>query len=68
MNKSNNFSSEWIDLVDRNRSNENKHIFTIEQWKELYSKHGFKTVKIIPTVKRMFLKVDFAPMDSKSPE
>ena len=37
-------------MVDRNRSKENKHIFTIDQWKQLYEKYDFDTLKTIPTV------------------
>ncbi len=55
--KTNNFPSEWINLVDRNRSKENKHIFSIDQWKELYNKHGFKTLKVIPTVNQTYAHI-----------
>lgn len=55
--KKNNFPSEWIDLVDRNRSKENKHIFSIDQWKKLYNKHGFKTLKVIPTANQKYAHI-----------
>ena len=48
--KENNFSAKWIDLIDRNRSKENKHILSIDQWKQLYEKYDFDTLKTIPTV------------------
>ncbi len=55
--KKNNFSPEWIDLIDRNRSKENKHIFSIDEWKELFKKHGFYTSKVIPTVNQTYAHI-----------
>ena len=48
------FSNNWIKMVDRNRSTENKHIFTKEEWKNLFLKHGFKIEEYIPTHNQLF--------------
>ena len=52
--KNQNFPDNWIKLVDRNRSTENKHIFTKEEWKEIFSKNGFKIVEYTPTQNQLF--------------
>ena len=48
------FSNEWIELVDRNRSKENKHIFSIDNWTKIFEKHNLKLKKVIPTVNQMY--------------
>jgi len=48
------FPNSWIDLVDRNRSVENKHIFTKKEWEQLFAKHGFKIVEYKPTHSQLF--------------
>ena len=52
--KNQKFSDHWIKLVDRNRSIENKHIFTKEEWKNLFLKHGFKIEEYTSTHNQLF--------------
>ena len=35
------FNEKWINLIDRNRSVENKDIFSKDKWVEIFNKHNF---------------------------
>lgn len=50
-------SNEWLKLIDRNRSNENKHIYSKAKWEELYNKAGLKTSQYIPTANGLFAHI-----------
>jgi len=50
-------SSEWIELIDRKRSNENKHIFTKEEWLHLYDIAGLELVEYVPTVNQLYAHI-----------
>ena len=55
--KNNNFSNQWLKLIDRNRSKENKHILTKEDWYLLFSESGFEVKKYIPTINQTYAHI-----------
>ncbi len=55
--KNHGFNQEWIKLIDRNRSIENKHIFTKEKWIEIFKKHNFELETYIPTSNQTFAHI-----------
>jgi SAM-dependent methyltransferase len=50
-------SPEWLSLIDRNRSVENKHIYPKEKWNELFQKAGFNLVDYRPTVNSLYAHI-----------
>ncbi len=42
-------SDEWLKLIDRNRSAENKHIYSREGWTKLFDQAGLEVKEIRPT-------------------
>ena len=55
--KSYGFPESWMKLVDRNRSVENKHIFSKDGWIDLFSKHGFKLAEYMPVTNQLYAHV-----------
>ena len=55
--KNHGFSKDWINLMDRNRSVENKHIYSKKVWIDIFSKHGFELENYIPTVNQVFAHI-----------
>ena len=55
--KNQGFGKDWINLIDRNRSVENKHIYSKNEWVDIFSKHGFKLETYIPTVNQIFAHI-----------
>ena len=51
------FNEKWINLIDRNRSVENKHIFSKDKWVEIFNKHNLKLEEYIPTVNQTFAHI-----------
>lgn len=50
-------SDEWLTLIDRNRSNENKHIFDKQGWVALFDRCGLETTDYIPTVNQLYAHI-----------
>ena len=50
-------SDDWLTLVDRNRSNENKHIYSKEVWLEKFDAAGLELVEYLPTVNKLFAHI-----------
>ena len=50
-------SAEWINLIDRNRSNENKHIFSREDWTRICNFAGLEVVEYRPTVGQVYAHI-----------
>ena len=44
-------------MIDRNRSVENKHIYSKKVWIDIFSKHGFELENYIPTVNQVFAHI-----------
>jgi len=55
--KSFNFPENWLKLVDRKRSVENKHILSKSEWTNLFSKHGLKLVEYMPVTNQLYAHV-----------
>ena len=47
-------SDEWLKLIDRNRSNENKHIYDKDGWGKLFDQAGLKITEYIPTANKLY--------------
>ena len=50
-------SDEWLKLIDRNRSAENKHIYGKERWVELFDQAGLEVADYIPTVNQLYAHI-----------
>ena len=55
--KNHNFPNQWFELIDRNRSKENKHILTKEGWYLLFSESGFEVKEYIPTINQTYAHI-----------
>ena len=50
-------SAEWLELVDRNRAAENKHIYTKDEWYKLFDDAGLEVSEYIPTVNQLYAHI-----------
>ena len=50
-------SDEWLHLIDRNRSVENKHIYDKQEWLERFDAAGLELSEYIPTVNELFAHI-----------
>jgi SAM-dependent methyltransferase len=54
---SNRASDEWLKLIDRNRSVENKHIFEKAEWIRRLDEAGLELKEYIPTVNQLYAHI-----------
>jgi SAM-dependent methyltransferase len=50
-------SDDWLKLIDRNRSVENKHIFEKDEWTRLFDQAGLVVEDYIPTVNQLYAHI-----------
>jgi SAM-dependent methyltransferase len=50
-------SDQWLELIDRNRLAENKHIFTKQEWINRFDRAGLEVTRYIPTVNKLYAHI-----------